>query len=1191
MIWLVIGAVVLIAASWGLVLGLSWPVWIAVLVSATLVAILLVVLAFRMIAARRRGAALERELMKQASKQAEQARPERRQEILALQQQMSEAIRALQRSKLGGRGGKAALYALPWYVFIGPPAAGKTTALERSGLAFTSSQGGRRHKVQGVAGTRNCDWWFSEEAILLDTAGRFTTEDNDEPEWLAFLDLLKRFRPKRPLDGLIVTISCTDLLATNAEQIDETAKKLRSRLDELVRRLEMVLPVYVLITKADLISGFVEFWGDLSPQSRGQVWGATFDPDSEELGEPAVAVKAEFDVLSQSLHARTLERVGGEKVVQRRARILQFPIEFSGLRRPLARFIEELFRPSQYQETPLLRGFYFSSGTQVGSPVDRVLAGGFGRDGGLSRLGGQSRHAGPGTAFDQHSGGGVSFFVTDLLRKIIFPDRRLGTTSKIRVQRHIRRQVLLGAGLLVLTALIVIPAATSYLDNVDLIDATALDVQATRLSPGEPLGGEAALAALDRLLGRLSLLDEASDKSSIRYWWGPYTAEPVRDALRWLYLGRLRQTAEGPLREQLSASVRSVGDLPNLDPESFTSGYDALHLYLMMTDPSRLDPEWATSELARVWGQASQRGALGGNSPVVSHVEHYVQQLAADKSWAWTEDGILVERARGRLASMPVDVIAYATLEAAAKGAPPIRPDQIFVGAAARFLTTKGKVEVPGLYTRLGWEKVRPLLKEDKEMHFAPWVLGQGSSSGEAAWSVDQLRNQYFERYERAWYDFFLGLNIATPTTLRTAIEELAALGKVDGPYVRLFRRFADNVRLEFEKPTLLEKIQAKVEDKVEKKVEKVTKEQIPDEEPERKITPVERTFSRLTGFAFGDTLPTKDTPQNELPPAPLAQYLDQLRTLEVSLKQIEEDSVEPGAQFREELGRTAASVERLLTSLTQQERLIMEPLLMNPIRGSQTAVDGAQGAQLNDRWRTEVWEPYRRMVSRYPFVASSAYEVPLADFAEFFRPSNGTLWAFYEETLAGRLLRSGSRFGPRPSEQRSGFRGDFFACLAAAQNITDAVFRGDTTLPSVPFGVKMQAVGGDVSEITLRVDGQALVYRNTPERWESMQWPGKDGPAGAAIQVRGANFKDEIRRPGEFAFIRLLAEGGVKPTAPGAVDLEASWDLNRGETRVTIQFRPPASKHPFLKGFFSALQCPPAVTSGSAAGSGSEGQ
>ena len=93
--------------------------------------------------------------------------------------------------------------------------------------------------------------------------------------------------------------------------------------------------------------------------------------------------------------------------------------------------------------------------------------------------------------------------------------------------------------------------------------------------------------------------------------------------------------------------------------------------------------------------------------------------------------------------------------------------------------------------------------------------------------------------------------------------------------------------------------------------------------------------------------------------------------------------------------------VEKLLTSLGPSEHSAIEPLLMNPIRGSQSAVEGAEGAQLNDRWRTEVWEPYRRMVTRYPFATGSAYEVPLADFAEFFRPSSGTIWRFYEENLA----------------------------------------------------------------------------------------------------------------------------------------------------------------------------------------------
>jgi len=96
-----------------------------------------------------------------------------------------------------------------------------------------------------------------------------------------------------------------------------------------------------------------------------------------------------------------------------------------------------------------------------------------------------------------------------------------------------------------------------------------------------------------------------------------YTAEPVRDAMRNLYLERLRQTAEGPLREQLTGTVRAVGDLVSLDPESFTAGYDALHLYLMMTNPDRLEPEWATTSTSCRAVAGAKRGS-GRRSAAVS---------------------------------------------------------------------------------------------------------------------------------------------------------------------------------------------------------------------------------------------------------------------------------------------------------------------------------------------------------------------------------------------------------------------------------------------------------------------------------------------------------------------------------------------------------------------------------------------
>lgn len=94
----------------------------------------------------------------------------------------------------------------------GPPGAGKSTLLMESGLNFPAMGQGPRG-VRGIGGTRNCDWWFTEEAILLDTAGRYTTQDDDRAEWDEFLQLLKKTRRQSPINGALVVVSVEDLLA------------------------------------------------------------------------------------------------------------------------------------------------------------------------------------------------------------------------------------------------------------------------------------------------------------------------------------------------------------------------------------------------------------------------------------------------------------------------------------------------------------------------------------------------------------------------------------------------------------------------------------------------------------------------------------------------------------------------------------------------------------------------------------------------------------------------------------------------------------------------------------------------------------------------------------------------------------------------------------------------------------------
>ena len=365
---IVLGLLVLLAV-W--VAGILVPDlrWIAELVTAAILFIVLLVLVVRWLRARMKAAAIERDLLKHAAAND----PDKRPEIVALRAEMSRAVAALKRGKSGLRGGRDALYRLPWYVIVGPSAVGKTTALERSGLSFVSTEAGAP-KIRGTAGTRNCDWWFSPEAILLDTAGRFATEDDDHAEWMAFLDSLRRLRPDRPLDGLMVAVSVPDILNATEGEREQLARKLRDRLDEVLHRLEIVLPVYLVLTKADLIAGFVEFWSDFAKPQRSQVWGASFEVGDPRLEQPAHAIEAELDDLETVLHARVLQRLPLERSPERRARIMQFPLEFRGTPRAA--------RPLRGGAVPARRGRRTSSPSRL-LPDERHAGGSTGRSGPL----------------------------------------------------------------------------------------------------------------------------------------------------------------------------------------------------------------------------------------------------------------------------------------------------------------------------------------------------------------------------------------------------------------------------------------------------------------------------------------------------------------------------------------------------------------------------------------------------------------------------------------------------------------------------------------------------------------------------------------------------------------------------------------------------------------------------------------
>lgn len=343
-------------------IGLLFTVWIAYRV-------------WRIVQARRQAAKVMQSLAAETAP--DPASVATAEELATLRQRMDEALVLLKKARLGGDE-RRNLYELPWYVIIGPPGSGKTTALVNSGLHFPLAAQLGEGAIRGVGGTRNCDWWFTDQAVLLDTAGRYTTQDShvqvDKAAWLGFLDLLKSQRSRRPIDGAFIAISLSDLLLGSDAERAAHAAAIRTRIQELYSQLGVRFPIYLMLTKLDLVPGFMEFFDTLSKEERAQVWGMTFPLDDGQQGDgPLAQFASEFALLEQRLNQRLVERLQQERDPARRDLVYGFVQQFAALRGNLKTFLDGIFKPNAFEERALLRGVYFTSGTQEGSPIDRLI--------------------------------------------------------------------------------------------------------------------------------------------------------------------------------------------------------------------------------------------------------------------------------------------------------------------------------------------------------------------------------------------------------------------------------------------------------------------------------------------------------------------------------------------------------------------------------------------------------------------------------------------------------------------------------------------------------------------------------------------------------------------------------------------------------------------------------------------------
>jgi type VI secretion system protein ImpL len=803
-IWILF--LLLAGIAWAIWFILQLDLWIPLVATGVVILIAAVVFIFRLIRGRRAASALERAIAEQGRQQAMNARPEKRGEIQALQKQILDGIQAIKKSKLGGKkGGSAALYQLPWYAIIGPPGAGKTTALKHSGLIFPYAD----TSVRGVGGTRNCDWWFTNEAILLDTAGRYATEQEDQQEWLSFLRMLLKYRSHKPLNGLILAVSVPDIIDANEQQIELMGKKLRARIDEVMTELRMVLPVYVLITKCDLVAGFIEFFGNLRKSERAQAWGSTVHL-KENKTDPASIFQREFDLLVQRIHGRSIQRLANERNRVARERIFQFPLEFAGIRRNLSDLISQIFMVNTFQGTPLLRGVYFSSGTQEGRPLDRVLA----RMG--QAMGIQMAHAAQQQAVESKS-----YFLHDVFMNVVFPDADVAARSAQEVRRQKLVRIGVSASALAVAGILAIPSSVSFYQNrVYLRESHEKAKKAATITWGDSRPVREKLELLTPVLDRLQELDEHRDDGPpVSMQFIMYSGQEVYKPLVRVFVSNMQQGFVKPCKYSLESKLRAVrGD-------EYLEERNALKTYLMLSEVEHLDVEWATGKYTNIWAelheQTSDVALPDLKKKMRQHIKYYFQLLKDKKVTPVPPNEAIVTKARKVLQSVPVrkryysmfvDVLSREKYDPAGDNSranskyPSIRLDDLFKDRpeVLKFLSsktykkTKTWLEVEGPYTDKGHYAVLGNIKEGAAvLEREKWVvpLTAEERGDRVAVNIAKLSEDYEQRYVASWKDFLVDLVVEPPGSVKEAIDLYAALREPEWPYLRVLRNVEDHTQ------------------------------------------------------------------------------------------------------------------------------------------------------------------------------------------------------------------------------------------------------------------------------------------------------------------------------------------------------------------------------------------------------------
>ncbi|MTD38230.1 type VI secretion system membrane subunit TssM [Erwinia sp. CPCC 100877] len=1004
---------------------------------------------------------------------------------------------------------------LPWFMVLGTQDAGKTSAILASGQNFPVPEQLNQVGKQAQP-TRNCECWFANDAIYVDTAGKYVNEpDKHLNEWRALLKSLKKHRPVKALNGAVVTFSAADVLGRSKPELFELAASLRARVDDLRQTLGVRFPVYVLVTKLDQLPGFAEYFRMLTEQEREQIWGVTFpygDARTASISELHSQIKDEFLLLEDRIERDMIVRQQEEYDNRDRKKMYALPQDFHLLSGLVAEVVHNIFFASRYDESQsytMLRGIYFSSSHQ---PADFSLL----NNQSIMRkwynyvenktptvMASLTAQPGDRDFLINDVSYGRQYFLKQLFSEVVVKDRdlahhNLANESKFRLQR------LLGHTLCIALAVILINGfINSYRNNSEFLGAVDAKVAAlsTEVQHFVKTSNDnllPRLLTLSQYLPEYGTLDVFNPTLNWRY--GLYTGTDVVEASDSLYQFFLQRLLLPQIEQQVTQALQDA-----IDSGQSEQIYSSLKLYLQVFGQGKFERQSMIDNITRLWETTGKLQPYEERRNFVTHLTN----LLASPEWrryGQNMDDGLVKYARALLGqedlasrmyerikhAVAQDVPADLTLSVMAKS----RGGELFT-----LIDENGERAVPGLYTRAGYYEVFKKKVDPGLMwleHEDAWVLGRKAGNGVTPKPrltltgdgalVNPVQQKilalYLDDYTRHWQDFLSNIRIKTDVLrldsgnagVTADIYMFRTLSAADSPLTNLVSRAVSET-------TLVAKEDKSLLDGVRNKgqiLSAAAKVNLAWAAAEKKLLRerVDNHFTALREFVTGsrevagETRPTGAG--SEL--SKLLEALNEQYTLFV----IYDDALKNGTSIT--LSNTAQKM-----SAESQTWPVPLPNLVGPLlegawhRASEVAI-----TKSNEGIEDSLGRVCRSTLQgRYPF-SDSEREVKLVDFERFFAVG-GLADEYYKKHLADKVDTTMHPWRYKGDVEDSEGSLEMFE---QAEEIRNAFFQEGGRKLSLAFDISVPWLDPAITQLDMNFDGKQVNYAHWPVAPVSVVWP-----------------------------------------------------------------------------------------------------